>query len=173
MRRTLAVLTLAIALLAAACGTDNDADTSVGGPPDVPAVSAPDTGGGTEPDVGEPVLGAGPYPIGDITITVTLDVDADPAVYRLACLGDTATLTGDSAPGDAATMCLALDDLPIRDRLVNGPPAGQLCTQQYGGPEVANLSGTLDGDAVDADLHRADGCGISDWQLFSAFVPSA
>ena len=157
MRRTVVLLTLALALVAAACGTDNE--------PEIPE--------GDEPDTAEPVLGAGPYPIADLTITMQLDPDADSTTYRLACLGDTATLTGDTAPRSAESMCLALNDLPIRDRLVNGAPAVQVCTLQYGGPEVARVTGTLDGSTVDTELYRSNGCGIAGWQLLSAFVPPA
>jgi hypothetical protein len=44
------------------------------------------------------------------------------------------------------------------------------CTQQYGGPERAHVTGTLDGRPVDVVLDRADGCGIAAYDaLFSAF----
>ena len=173
MRTTLVVLALALALLAAACSTDNEPDASVGNEPDTPQESEPDTPEESEPDADEQILGAGPYPIADLTFTVQLDSDAGATTYRLACLGDTATLTGETAPGSAESMCLALDDLPIRDRLANGAPTDQLCTQQYGGPEIARVTGMLDGIVIDTELHRTDGCGIADWQLLSALLPPA
>jgi hypothetical protein len=45
----------------------------------------------------------------------------------------------------------------------------QACTQQYGGPERAHVTGTLEGKPVDATVTRSDGCGIADYEaLFSA-----
>jgi hypothetical protein len=47
---------------------------------------------------------------------------------------------------------------------------GQACTQQYGGPEKARVTGTLEGRPVDVTLDRADGCGIAAYEtLFTAF----
>ena len=44
------------------------------------------------------------------------------------------------------------------------------CTLQYGGPEKATVTGTLEGEEVDLQLDRADGCGIADYEaLFAAF----
>jgi hypothetical protein len=44
------------------------------------------------------------------------------------------------------------------------------CTLQYGGPEKARVTGTLDGKPVDVTVDRADGCGITAYQtLFTAF----
>jgi hypothetical protein len=46
----------------------------------------------------------------------------------------------------------------------------QACTQQYGGPERAHVTGTVAGRAVDVTLDRADGCGIAAYEaLFTAF----
>jgi hypothetical protein len=43
------------------------------------------------------------------------------------------------------------------------------CTQQYGGPEKAHLTGTFKGRPVDVTINRADGCGIADYEaLFAA-----
>ena len=43
------------------------------------------------------------------------------------------------------------------------------CTEQYGGPETAHLTGTLAGEPVDVTVTRSDGCGIADYEaLFRA-----
>jgi hypothetical protein len=45
----------------------------------------------------------------------------------------------------------------------------QACTQQYGGPERAHVTGTLEGEPVDVTVTRTDGCGIADYEaLFAA-----
>jgi hypothetical protein len=50
------------------------------------------------------------------------------------------------------------------------PPDGAVaCTEIYGGPEEAHVTGTLRGEPVDRTFHRADGCGIADYEaLFEA-----
>ena len=43
------------------------------------------------------------------------------------------------------------------------------CTQQYGGPEQAHLTGMLEGQPVDVTFARSDGCAIADYEaLFAA-----
>ena len=43
------------------------------------------------------------------------------------------------------------------------------CTQIYGGPEEAHVSGTLRGEPVDRTITRSDGCEIADYEaLFAA-----
>ncbi len=181
MRRLLVVLIVTI-VVASACGSDNttidagadpdfdpgDDSTTDPGDADQPA---PD---GQDADVDEP-LGAGPYPIADLQIMVKPDgADGVVLAYRLACLGDTATLTGDTAPNSAESMCLALNDDAIGTRLIAGVPGDRLCTEIYGGPQVAEIKGTLDGESVDTTIDRTNGCGIDDWdRLLSILLPFA
>ena len=42
-------------------------------------------------------------------------------------------------------------------------PGDQACTQLYGGPETASITGTLRGARVDARFSRINGCEISRW----------
>ena len=43
------------------------------------------------------------------------------------------------------------------------------CTEIYGGPETAHVTGTLDGKAIDVTITRNNGCGIADYEaLFEA-----
>jgi len=49
------------------------------------------------------------------------------------------------------------------------PDPGRACTLQYGGPERAHVTGTLQGRPVDVTVARSDGCGIADYEaLFAA-----
>jgi len=43
-----------------------------------------------------------------------------------------------------------------------GPP--KLCTQQYGGPQVAVVSGTFNGRPVNTRFSLTDGCEIARWR---------
>ena len=64
-----------------------------------------------------------------------------------------------TCPGDE--RCDRLRALPAR---VFAPgPAGIGCTQIYGGPDVAEVRGTIDGRKVDATFKRTDGCEINRW----------
>jgi hypothetical protein len=42
------------------------------------------------------------------------------------------------------------------------------CTEIYGGPETAHVTGTLGGSRVDASITRNDGCGIADYEAVFA-----
>jgi hypothetical protein len=60
------------------------------------------------------------------------------------------------------------DIAALRQALKQEPE--RACTLQYGGPEKAHVTGTLDGRPIDVTLDRADGCGIASYQaLFTAF----
>lgn len=181
--RTFMAITFAIILLAAACGSDDEADTTAAGDDtgELPVDDGGDDGstdddGATEEPVEEPgdegPLGAGPYPIADISIDVDMG-DGTTFSYRLACLGDTATFTGDvTLPADQA--CLALNDLEVRSRLLGDDHLDRVCTEQYGGPQTATVAGTLDDEPVDTSIDRANGCGIDDWdRLFASLLPGA
>ena len=41
---------------------------------------------------------------------------------------------------------------------------GQACTEIYGGPGKATVTGTLDGAAVNATFTRSNGCAIARWE---------
>jgi len=54
-------------------------------------------------------------------------------------------------------------------RVVKPDDPAQACTLQYGGPERAHLTGTLEGKRVDVTVGRANGCEIADYEaLFEA-----
>jgi len=61
------------------------------------------------------------------------------------------------------------DRKAVREAIAPRDPA-TACTQQYGGPERAKVSGTFDGKPVDVVITREDGCGIAAYEtLFAAF----
>jgi predicted secreted protein len=53
---------------------------------------------------------------------------------------------------------------------VDGELAGQACTEIYGGPDTATVIGSIGGIDVDTSFHRANGCGIADWELLQALL---
>ena len=136
---------VAVALAVAACGESDTTDTPIGGP----------------------------YPVAELSI-VFEHPDRETIEYRLDCLGDTATITPQDVAVDEQAACLALADPDVVPRLVEGPPADQVCTEQYGGPDVATITGTIDDQPVDTTVDRTNGCGISDWdELLADVLPPA
>jgi hypothetical protein len=52
-------------------------------------------------------------------------------------------------------------------------PADRICTQQYGGPQTATVTGLWRGEPVDVSLSRVDGCVIAQWDSLVPLVPAA
>ncbi|MEX5719692.1 SSI family serine proteinase inhibitor [Geodermatophilus maliterrae] len=82
------------------------------------------------------------------------------------------TLTCGEVPGGdhpdprAACAHLAAMDDPFAPLAV-----GRLCTEQYGGPQTARVTGTWRGAGVDLALSRTDGCRISQWDSLGPLLP--
>ena len=51
-------------------------------------------------------------------------------------------------------------------------PPNQMCTQIYGGPQTARITGTWDGKAVDASLKRTNGCETARWDALRPLLPA-
>lgn len=175
MSQRIAVTMVAVALLLAACGdSDDSADGGDDGvtvetlTPLAPDNSAPDPNAGTRPADGEDI-----FALADLTVTV-IHPERETVSYRISCLGDTATIEDAPLGVDPELACTSLMDAGVVERLVDGPPADQMCTENYGGPDVATITGTLGEAPVDATVNRTNGCGISDWeQLLAEILPAA
>ncbi len=87
-----------------------------------------------------------------LTIEIRSREGAGPTGYVLACDGPGGTLPG------AARACdrLAASGAPFAPI-----PADAVCTQVYGGPEVATVRGSFRGQPVDAVFTRRNGCEIA------------
>jgi hypothetical protein len=61
------------------------------------------------------------------------------------------------------------DERALAKALASAQDTVRACTEQYGGPETARVTGTLAGEPVDVTVTRTDGCGIADYaELFAA-----
>lgn len=94
------------------------------------------------------------------------------------------TITTRAAPGNEARTstvncglseggrsCAAARALTAND--FSPTPADQPCTQEYGGPETASVSGTVRGTDVDVRVSRTNGCQIERWEkLVAPFIDS-
>ena len=57
----------------------------------------------------------------------------------------------------------------LEEALADAKDTMRACTEIYGGPETAQVSGTLGGKPVDVTVTRNDGCGIADYEaIFDA-----
>ena len=113
-------------------------------------------------------------PVLGTELSIVVGTTDEPAISRatLSVRAD-GSVTGDGFLADPAASQAAaalLDDPAVVKRLVDGPPPNVECTMMYGGPDTATISGTLRGTAVKQSFHRADGCGIADWELFTPML---
>ena len=52
-------------------------------------------------------------------------------------------------------------------------PSDAMCTEIYGGPQTATVTGTLRGEPVNARFSRTDGCQIARWDKHAALLVEA
>lgn len=81
----------------------------------------------------------------------------------------TATVTCDGP--DDSELCRSLERL--KAEVFEPTPGDVACTQQYGGPETAKVTGTFRGEQVDATFSRQNGCEISRWQDAAPLLEAA
>ena len=81
--------------------------------------------------------------------------------YTLVC--QNGVPAAESQHPTAAAACTALTENAAL--LSPAPrPTDKVCTQQFGGPEEATVTGSVDGKAVEAKFSLRDGCEIAQWK---------
>ena len=105
----------------------------------------------------------------ELAIMVKPSETAAPTNFTLVCL-DGAPAAESQHP-DAAAACLALKSNAAL--LSPAPrPTDQPCTQQYGGPQQATVTGVVDGQPVETTFSLRDGCEIAGWNAAKAVLGS-
>jgi hypothetical protein len=102
-------------------------------------------------------------PPDDLLIEIHRGGSSPTESYRLTC---GTTVAGNHPAGAAACahlFGLAHPFAPI--------PADLMCTQIYGGPQTAHVTGRWKGAAVDLRLSRVDGCRIEQWNSLGPLLP--
>jgi hypothetical protein len=174
-RRRVLVPLFVAALVAAGCGSDEAADeepvpastgvapTTAEQPPASAATTDPAGTTGEQP-ADEPIGGGGDVPSAELTIRVWPDGRGagEPDTYTLTCLPDAGTLP------DPVLACEAVRSVPF---IFAPPPTDQMCTEQYGGPAVAEVEGRVQDIAVDEQFSRVDGCAIARWDQAAPLLP--
>ncbi|WP_255769955.1 serine protease inhibitor [Pseudarthrobacter sulfonivorans] len=115
----------------------------------------------TAPAVPEPVDRV------DLAITLREEPDAGEYVFRLVAAGGR-VLEGSTLPAPGAAL-EAVERFG-EDIFFPKPGPPRLCTQQYGGPQVAEVTGTFHGRPVRAVFRRTDGCEIARWNSLSTLL---
>src|SRR5674476_1282586 len=155
------------ALLLAGCASlepgDSPDDRVVGGDrvstADSPGATPSPTPSRTEEPPAEPVTA-------DLTIVVDPTGEGATQTFTLTCSPD-----GGDHP-DPAAACATLAQAGVGANA--STPRGVACTEQWGGPQVATVQGTVDGEQISARFDRTNGCQISRWdRLAPVFGPDA
>jgi hypothetical protein len=120
---------------------------------DVPGDGA--AGGATVPGTDSGAAGGISRAENDLEIDLDPGDGSAPFSWTLTCAG-----VAEGTHPNVAAACAHLRGLeepfaPIPDDVA--------CTEQYGGPEVAHVSGVWGGEPVDVELDRTNGCTISQW----------
>jgi hypothetical protein len=143
MRRTAVPVLLLSAALLAACGD--------GGTPTVGDAAAQTSSSAAGP-VG-----------GELVVALVPDQGAAIQTHRLSCAGEPA---GDLPDPAAACAQLAGQPDPFAPLA-----ADVVCTQLFGGPQTAHVTGRWAGEPVDLQLSRTDGCRIAQWDRLGLLLP--
>ncbi|GGI92648.1 serine protease inhibitor [Pseudarthrobacter scleromae] len=105
----------------------------------------------------------------DLTVRLREDPAAVEHVFRLVADGGRAQPATTLPDPDAA---LAAVEMYGEGIFFPKPGPPRLCTQQYGGPQVAVVTGIFHGRTVDSVFTRTDGCEISRWNAMAALLGS-
>jgi len=182
IHRSAALLVAGAAAAAlAGCGGGEDVTTVPGGAAtadgDAPVTSAPGPSSTTSEPTDKPTDKPTAEPTGEPTATGSAaQADLTVVVDDGAGTSSTYTLTCDDGQAGgtlptASDACAQLAELG--PQAFAEPAADQMCTDIYGGPQTATVTGTVDAAPVEVTLSRTNGCQISRWDALSAIVGRA
>jgi hypothetical protein len=161
-RSALGVLLAVPLVLLAACTSGTGGGSAAGSPS---SAAAGPSGTSTPPDPSAPP--GSPDPTGGSADDLRIELDRGDGSpverYRLTC--------GDVAEGtlpDAVAACAHLASMPAPFAPL---PADVMCSQVYGGPQTAHVTGRWHGSPVDLRLSRTDGCRTAQWASLGPLLP--
>ena len=103
----------------------------------------------------------------DLTVRLTEAPGAPEYVFRLEASGSSLA-GGCTLPDSAAALAAVLQHGEEIFFPKPGPP--KMCTQQYGGPQVAAVTGWFRGREVNSNFSRTDGCEIARWRAMAPLL---
>ncbi|MCC3281570.1 serine protease inhibitor [Arthrobacter caoxuetaonis] len=161
-----AVLLAAAGLALAGC-TDSSPYSAPTPESPAPSASSPDA---SSPDASpSPSTATGSAATTSLTVELMADGEAVTDTWTLQCEGTTPV--GQSGAPDPEAACVALAE--GGPGLMAESGANVSCTMQWGGPQRATVTGTVEGETVDAEFALTDGCQISRWEALAALLGPA
>ena len=148
MRLLLPVLALLALLTSCASG-----DTGAGGGTGAPATDTPGAAAG----------GGISQADNDLQVEYDPGDGTEPESWTLTCVG---VVEGSHPDAEAACEQLKAMEDPFAPL-----PADVVCTEQFGGPQTAHVLGRWNGEPIDLELSRTDGCRISQWDALAPLLP--
>jgi hypothetical protein len=122
------------------------------------ACGSQQSAGGSSPGPSDSGVVQPAKPQTDLTVSVKEKASAAAKTWQLTC----GPADGDHP--DARAACAALDKVKNQGKdPFAAPPQDQMCTQIYGGPQVATVKGTWQGKPVNATFTRKNGCEMKRW----------
>jgi Subtilisin inhibitor-like len=106
----------------------------------------------------------------ELAIAVKPSQDGIAVNYTLVCK-DGVPAAETQHPGAAAACAALKENAAILN--VPGPRKDVSCTQQYGGPQVATVTGVVDGIPVETTFMLRNGCEIGAWNAAKDVLGSA
>ncbi|HEX9228392.1 MAG TPA: serine protease inhibitor [Arthrobacter sp.] len=103
----------------------------------------------------------------DLTVSLTEAPGAPEYVFRLTASGG--VLAEECTLPDSAAA-LAAVERHGEDIFFPKPGPPKMCTQQYGGPQVAVVTGWFLGREVSSTFSRTDGCEIARWRAMAPLL---
>ena len=102
---------------------------------------------------------------GELTITVDRGDGGPVEEHTLVCADEARGTLPDPQDVCGHLASLAAPFAPL--------PADAVCTEQYGGPQTARVTGRWAGQPVDLSLSRTDGCRIAQWDALGGLLPGS
>ncbi len=111
-------------------------------------------------------------PVEQVELEVSIGSTDGPTIATASySVGSDGTPRGTAFLKDgAAAVAAAISAPAIRNRLLAGASPDMVCTETYGGPDMATVKGSIGGHPVATSFNRANGCGLADWQLLEPLI---
>jgi hypothetical protein len=109
-------------------------------------------------------------PEADLRVTVSGLPHAGERIFRLVVRGGSVSPESTVPDPDAA---LAAVERFGEEIFFTVPRRDMICTQQYGGPQVATVTGVLYGRGVHSRFSLTDGCEIARWRALEPLLGGA
>ncbi|MFF2299026.1 serine protease inhibitor [Arthrobacter sp. NPDC058127] len=105
----------------------------------------------------------------DVELTITLTEAPGAVEYEFVLLGSGGEVSEGSTLPDPRAALAAVEQFG-EEIFFPVPRPDRICTQQYGGPQVAMVTGRFRGREVSSRFSRTDGCEIARWRTMSALL---